>query len=723
MSLSLPELRDPVRHDRDSLDSLLRTLVSVGASDILLVSESPVRAYLRGRWETIGTRAIKTHELADILNAIDMANASSMVASGTARNIAYEVSLGSRESRLRFRVNATGTRRSGPRDLKIVLRSIPDTPPTLESMGLPAELVAALFPLDGLVGVAGATGCHAPGSEILMHDGTVKPVEDIVVGDKVMGPDSAPRIVMNLHKGWGRMVRIVPVKGEPFVVNEGHVLALVRTNKCRKNWEKNKVEFISVNEYEETTKWFKHLHKLYRTPVEFDEKELPIHPYLFGVFLGDGSLELRGSPRISNPEPEILDFFQNGALRMTGTDLHVIARRIGQSTQYYHIVGSHKGKPGSNFLLNDLRKLGLDGCRSGEKFIPFKYKTGSREQRLELLAGLLDTNGHMHLGGFDYISKSERLANDFVFLSRSLGFASYIRRCSKSCPTRSGRFTGTYYRVSISGDCSEIPIRVPRKKASVRSQKKSVLRTGFTIEDIENGEYHGFEIDGDHLYLTADFTVHHNSGKSTLLAATLREKLERGGCHIATAEAPIEFVYDKVETRETGIIVQSEVPTHHPSFGKAVEEMLRQKPDVILVGESRDAETISNTVLACQTGHAAYTTVHTNGVGETIGRMAEAFPGPERDAVASKILAAMRVLVHQRLIRKADGSGRVAVREWLVFDRDIKRTLMASPWSDWPFLIGDILAKRGQSASQDARRVYEAGLIAEDSLLAIEGGA
>ena len=85
--MTSPEIRDPVRYDRDSLDVCLRTLVAEGASDVLLVSESPVRAYLRGRWETVGTRALKTHELADVLNAIDMGNASSMVASGQARNI------------------------------------------------------------------------------------------------------------------------------------------------------------------------------------------------------------------------------------------------------------------------------------------------------------------------------------------------------------------------------------------------------------------------------------------------------------------------------------------------------------------------------------------------------------------------------------------------------------------------------------------------------------
>ncbi len=367
----LPEIRDPVRYDRDALDTCLRTLVGEGASDIMLVSESPVRVYLRGRWETVGTRALKTHELADVLNAIDMGNASSMVAAGAARNFAYEVSLGGRGSRFRLRVNASGVRRAGNRDIKIVLRTIPDVPPTLDSMNLPPELRKALFPLDGLVGVAGVTG----------------------------------------------------------------------------------------------------------------------------------------------------------------------------------------------------------------------------------------------------------------------------------------------------------------------------------------------------------------SGKSTLLAAALREKLERGGCHIATAEAPIEFVYDKVETRNTGVICQSEVPTHHPTFGKAIEEMLRQKPDAILVGESRDEETISNTVLACQTGHAAYTTVHTNGVAETIGRMTEAFPGPERDAAASKLLSALRVIVHQRLLRRSDGSGRVPVREWLVFDRDVKRALYAEPWTRWPFLISGLLAERGQSAAQDAKRIFEAGLIAKEDVLAVEGGA
>lgn len=367
----LPEIRDPVRYDRDALDASLRTLVGAGASDIMLVSESPVRVYLRGRWETVGTRALKTHEIGDVLNAIDMGNASSMVSAGAARNFAYEVSLGERGCRVRLRVNATGVRRSGNRDIKIVLRTIPDIPPTLDSMNLPPELRKALFPLDGLVGVAGVTG----------------------------------------------------------------------------------------------------------------------------------------------------------------------------------------------------------------------------------------------------------------------------------------------------------------------------------------------------------------SGKSTLLAAALREKLERGGCHIATAEAPIEFVYDKVETRNTGVICQSEVPTHHPSFGKAIEEMLRQKPDAILVGESRDEETISNTVLACQTGHSAYTTVHTNGVAETIGRMTEAFPGTERDAAASKLLSALRVIVHQRLLRRSDGSGRVPVREWLIFDREVKRALYGEPWTRWPFLISGILAEKGQSAAQDAKRVFESGLITKEDVLAVEGGA
>jgi hypothetical protein len=117
--------------------------------------------------------------------------------------------------------------------------------------------------------------------------------------------------------------------------------------------------------------------------------------------------------------------------------------------------------------------------KAADKFIPACYKVASIEERFQLLAGLLDSDGYFSTGGYDYISKSKRLAEDLVFLCRSLGLAAYMKSCIKGYGSI---FRAEYFRVSISGDCSVIPCRVARKKASVRQLNKNVLRTGFTVQ-------------------------------------------------------------------------------------------------------------------------------------------------------------------------------------------------------------------------------------------------
>jgi hypothetical protein len=112
---------------------------------------------------------------------------------------------------------------------------------------------------------------------------------------------------------------------------------------------------------------------------------------------------------------------------------------------------------------------------------------------------------------FYLIVKSDDLAEDVVFLARSLGFGATCHKCKKSCPTRTGKFTGIYNRICISGDIERIPVRVPRRKATARKQIKNVLYTGITVEPVPAGEFFGFELDGDHLFLLGDFTVTHNS--------------------------------------------------------------------------------------------------------------------------------------------------------------------------------------------------------------------
>src|SRR5215813_2666426 len=146
------------------------------------------------------------------------------------------------------------------------------------------------------------TGCHAPGSEILMADGHVKKVEDIQVGDQVMGPDSAPRTVLSLHRGTSAMARIVPTKGEPFVVNLDHILAVKRTSDGTTFG--GRVTMISVRDWLRASKTYQHIHKLYRVPVTFPAvRTLPIPPYVLGALLGDGRLSR--TPQITKPDPEL----------------------------------------------------------------------------------------------------------------------------------------------------------------------------------------------------------------------------------------------------------------------------------------------------------------------------------------------------------------------------------------------------------------------------------
>ena len=126
----------------------------------------------------------------------------------------------------------------------------------------------------------------------------------------------------------------------------------------------------------------------------------------------------------------------------------------------------------------------------------------------------MDTDGHMHLGGYDFISKSKQLANDVVDLARGLGLAAYAKQCRKGCQNG---FVGTYHRVGISGDCSVIPCHLPRKKAPKRRQIKNVLRTGFKLRRLGVENFYGFTLSGDGRYLLGDYTVTHNSGKTRSL--------------------------------------------------------------------------------------------------------------------------------------------------------------------------------------------------------------
>jgi twitching motility protein PilT len=152
------------------------------------------------------------------------------------------------------------------------------------------------------------------------------------------------------------------------------------------------------------------------------------------------------------------------------------------------------------------------------------------------------------------------------------------------------------------------------------------------------------------------------SGKSTTLAAMIDLINGSRKGHIITIEDPIEFVHEF----KNCVVTQREIGVHAPSFSDALRNALREDPDVILVGELRDLESISLALTAAETGIQVLATLHTSGASRTIDRIVNVFPARRQDQIRSMVADSLRMIVSQRLVRTADGSRRVAVAEVLV---------------------------------------------------------
>ncbi|MFP4098402.1 MAG: type IV pilus twitching motility protein PilT [Alphaproteobacteria bacterium] len=201
------------------------------------------------------------------------------------------------------------------------------------------------------------------------------------------------------------------------------------------------------------------------------------------------------------------------------------------------------------------------------------------------------------------------------------------------------------------------------------------------------------------------------SGKSTLLAAGNRMLLERPrGCgKMLTYEAPIEYVYDSIHSPRS-LVSQTEIPRHLPNFAHGIRNALRRKPEIILVGEARDRETINAAIEASQTGHAVYTTTHTLGVANTVQRMLSTYEMNEREERAVALMETLRLIVTQALVSRI-GGGRCGVREWMKFPDEVRERLMDMHFTKWPNEIQRILPQYGQSMERSAAIAFEEGTI------------
>jgi twitching motility protein PilT len=152
------------------------------------------------------------------------------------------------------------------------------------------------------------------------------------------------------------------------------------------------------------------------------------------------------------------------------------------------------------------------------------------------------------------------------------------------------------------------------------------------------------------------------SGKSTTLAAMVNHKNESEHGHILTIEDPIEFVHESKKC----LINQREVGPHTLSFSNALRSALREDPDVILVGEMRDLETIRLALSGAETGHLVFGTLHTSSAAKTIDRIVDVFPAAEKEMVRSMLSESIRAIISQTLLKTKDGTGRVAAHEIMI---------------------------------------------------------
>jgi superfamily II DNA or RNA helicase len=375
--------------------------------------------------------------------------------------------------------------------------------------------------------------CLGINTPVIMFDGSTKMVQDITIGNQVMGDDSTPRNVLSICTGKEQLYDIIAVKGDIYRVNESHILSLkisshksvfwVASDKkytvkrfdkkilrfVRKNFdtEKEAIKYrdsildddildINVKDYLKIPKLTQVKLKGYKVPVVFEEKQIELDPYFLGLWLGDGEFRYT---QIYNVDEEIIE---------------------------YLIKFSEQENNGCNKILEKLRKYNL----IMNKHIPHDYKCNSRHIQLKVLAGLIDSDGYLQGNCYEIIQKREILARDIEYICRSIGFAAYVKKVNKTCTNcKNGPKTCVYYKVSIFGNnLEDIPVLLTRKKSLVRKQKKNSLVTGIEVVPVpieKDNNYYGFKLDGNHRFLLGDFTVTHNTAMAIYISTKIKLKV------------------------------------------------------------------------------------------------------------------------------------------------------------------------------------------------------
>ncbi|HGG9372987.1 TPA: type IV pilus twitching motility protein PilT [Neisseria meningitidis] len=200
------------------------------------------------------------------------------------------------------------------------------------------------------------------------------------------------------------------------------------------------------------------------------------------------------------------------------------------------------------------------------------------------------------------------------------------------------------------------------------------------------------------------------SGKSTTLAAMINYINETQPAHILTIEDPIEFVHQSKKS----LINQRELHQHTLSFANALRSALREDPDVILVGEMRDPETIGLALTAAETGHLVFGTLHTTGAAKTVDRIVDVFPAGEKEMVRSMLSESLTAVISQNLLKTHDGNGRVASHEILIANPAVRNLIRENKITQINSVLQTGQASGMQTMDQSLQSLVRQGLIAPE---------
>lgn len=376
--------------------------------------------------------------------------------------------------------------------------------------------------LATIIARPGVGKCLEKGTKIIMANGTLKKVEDIQVGDKVQSINGA-NTVLALHNGISKGYKIIPNIGEDsFVVSENHILTLIE-DEIVKHKHTYKMIDMSIEDFLNNSKKKSIKYYLYRAPIDYPEKELKIPPYILGMWLGDG---ISQQASLVNKDKILIDIWEDFG-KSQGLIMAKSKDRVNNLTGLPEKAYIYTLKNLENKLNNPVNKNLRYYNLINNKHIPLDYLTSSRKQRLELLAGILDTDGNLDSRGrtFAIEMSKEHLIDEITQLARGLGFS--VGKKIINQPKAKFNAPNLSYKINISGDTYLIPTQLPHKRAtSIKKLKnKNPKYTSFKVEEIPEIEYYGFMADGDHRYLLWNNIVTHNTW---ILLKTALEAAKQG---------------------------------------------------------------------------------------------------------------------------------------------------------------------------------------------------